>query len=287
MERRDFLLTFAGLFVINRFKGLGKPRQISNSESKFDKIAKLALEENWKTLPVGELIGKIGMELVGTPYIEKTLDRALPERCIVTFDGFDCVTFFEVSLCLARIIKKGNISFDNLQQEVTHTRYRNGKLFDYTSRLHYTSDWIYDNIQKGVVEDKTVELGGVPIRFKVNFMSNNPNLYIGLKDNPQQIEKIRTIEKEIASRTYYYIPTEKISSIEEQIATGDIIAIVTNKTGLDYSHIGLGYREKQKPAKLLHASLKQRKVILDTKISDYVEGIKSNIGITVLKPLEL
>ncbi len=287
MERRNFVLTFASLFVVNRFKGLGKSNQASHTTSKFDRIIKSALEENWKVLPIGELIGKIALKLVGTPYLEKTLDRELPERCVVTFDGFDCVTFFEVSLCLARIIKKDKISLNDLVEEVTYTRYRNGKLVDYSSRLHYTSDWIYDNIEKGVVEDKTIELGGAPIRFKLNFMSNHPDLYIGLKNNSQQIEKIRAIEKEIANRTYYYIPIEKISSIEGQIATGDIIAIVTNKPGLDYSHTGLGYNERQKSAKFLHASSKQRKVVLDTNISDFVRGIKSSIGITVLKPLEL
>jgi hypothetical protein len=286
MERRNFVLTFASLFVAYRFKGLGKSNQISPTTSKFDRIIKSALEGNWKILPIGELIGKIATALIGTPYIEKTLDRELPERCIVTFDGFDCVTFFEVSLCLARIIKKGNFSFDDLLKEVTYTRYRDGKLLDYSSRLHYTSDWIYNNIEKGVVEDKTIELSGVPIRFKLNFMSNNPDLYIGLKNNTQQIEKIRAIEKEIANRTYYYIPTEKIPSIERLIATGDIIAIVTNKPGLDYSHTGLGYNEEQKSARFLHASSKQRKVVLDTNIADFVQGVKSNIGITVLKPLE-
>lgn len=287
MERRNFVLTFASLFFIDRFKGLGKSHRIPSSESKFNKIIKSAIDGNWKVLPIGELIGKIGLELVGAPYVEKTLDRELPERCNVTFDGFDCVTFFEVSLCLARIIKKGSISFDDLLKEVTYTRYRDGKLLDYSSRLHYTSDWIYNNIEKGVVEDKTVELGGKPIQFKVNFMSNNPDLYIGLKNNTQQIEKMRAIEKEIANRTYYYVPIERISSIEGQIATGDIIAIVTNKPGLDYSHIGLGYNEKQKSAKFLHASSKQRKVVLDTNVSDFVRGIKSSIGITLLKPLEL
>lgn len=287
MQRRNFVLTFASIFVVNRFKGLGKANQVSHTPSKFNRIIKLVLQENWKILPIGELIGKIGLELIGTPYAEKTLDRQLPERCVVTFDGFDCVTFFEVSLCLARIIKKGYFSFDDLLKEVTYTRYRNGKLVDYSSRLHYTSDWIYDNIEKGVVEDKTIELDGVPIRFKLNFMSNNPDLYIGLKNNTQQIEKMQAIEKEIANRTYYYIPTEKISNIEEQIATGDIIAIVTNKPGLDYSHTGLAYNEKQRIAKFLHASLKQKKVVLDTNISDFVRGVKNSIGITVLKPLEL
>ncbi len=285
MKRRDFVVSFTSLFVINKVKGLSKLNPKSVSQDKFNKILTVAIENHWKALPIGELIGKIGMELAGTPYLEKTLDSKLPERCVVTFEGFDCVTFFEVTLCLARIIKKGNLSFDDLLKEVTFTRYRDGKLLDYSSRLHYTSDWIYNNIAKGIVEDKTPKLGGTPIHFEVNFMSTNPTLYIGLKDNPRQIEKIKIIEQEITSRIYFYIPTEKIPNIEDKIDTGDIIAIVTNKAGLDYSHTGLAYADKNS-TKLLHASLKQKRVVLDTKISDYLKTIKNNIGITVLKPLE-
>ena len=39
-------------------------------------------------------------------------------------------------------------------------RYRNGVLDGYPSRLHYFTDWIRNNEQKGLVRDITSELGG-------------------------------------------------------------------------------------------------------------------------------
>lgn len=63
--------------------------------------------------------------------------------------GLDCVTFFENVLDMARIFRQGKYEFDDLLAAVTHTRYRGGKLDGYLSRLHYTADWIHDNVAKG------------------------------------------------------------------------------------------------------------------------------------------
>lgn len=280
--RRDFIKITLPIFSIPANKFL----TFAMSERKlFPKIINKSQREEWKTLPIGELIGKTGIELIDLPYLEHTLEVGPEEKCIVTFNGFDCVTFFEVSLCIARIIKKGLNSFEDLINEVTFTRYRNGKIVDYTSRLHYTSDWIFDNIRKKVVRDKTKDLSGKEIKFNVFFMSKNPNSYSGLKNNPELINKTIEIEHEINKRKYYFTPREIIPSIEEKLKTGDIIAIVTQKAGLDYSHVGLIYKEIVK-AQFLHASAKKKKIILDDTISNYLISKKDSIGITILEALE-
>lgn len=280
--RRDFIKITLPIF----FFSVNKFLSFAMSESElFTKIINKSQREQWRTLPISELIGKIGIELIDLPYLEHTLEVGPEEKCIVTFNGFDCVTFFEVSLCMARIIKKGINSFEDLINEVTFTRYRNGKIVDYTSRLHYTSDWIFDNIQKKVVCDKTKDLSGEEIKFNVFFMSKNPNRYSGLKNNPELVNKTIEIEREINKRKYYFTQKEIIPSIEEKLKTGDIIAIVTQRDGLDYSHVGLIYKEMVK-ARFLHASTKKKKIILDDTISNYLISKKDSIGITILEALE-
>lgn len=280
--RRDFIKITIPIFFLPSKKFFS----FAMSENEiYTMIIKKSQREHWSTLPIGELIGKIGIELIDLPYIEHTLEVGPEEKCIVTFNGFDCVTFFEVTLCLARIIKKGLSSFEDLVNEVTYTRYRNGKIVDYASRLHYTSDWVYDNIQKKVVRDKTKDLNGKEIRFNVFFMSQNPSSYSGLKNSPEQVKKIVEIERKINKRKYYFTPKEIIPNIEKNLKTGDIIAIVTQKKGLDYGHIGLIYREMDK-ARFLHASLKKKKVLLDNTISNYLFSNKDSIGITILEALE-
>ena len=51
--------------------------------------------------------------------------------CSVDLRGLDCVTFFELALAFARILKHGERTPDALLAEVTFLRYRGGQLTDY------------------------------------------------------------------------------------------------------------------------------------------------------------
>ncbi|MGH7972449.1 MAG: hypothetical protein ACREIC_27365, partial [Limisphaerales bacterium] len=67
----------------------------------FDRIVTRAAAGNWASLPMGELIGKIALELKGTPYVGFTLEVSRDhEFCVADLKGLDCVTFFEDCLCL-------------------------------------------------------------------------------------------------------------------------------------------------------------------------------------------
>ena len=101
------------------------------------------------------------------------------------------------------------------------------RLMNYTSRLHYFSDWIFNNQQKGIIKDMSKEIGGKKIKFNVDFMSKNPKYYKQLKNNPEFIPVIEEQEKEINSRDYYYIPENDIEKVEDKIQTGDLIALTT------------------------------------------------------------
>jgi len=58
----------------------------------------------WDTLSMGESVIRFARAFEGTPYLDHTLDVPGPEACRVTTRGFDCVTFMETSLDLARVI---------------------------------------------------------------------------------------------------------------------------------------------------------------------------------------
>lgn len=102
-------------------------------------------------------------------------------------------------------------------------------------------------------------------------MSENPEYYAPLKDNPEAIAAIAKIEKQINSRVYHQIPVLKVAAIEDKIPSGSIIAIVTSKAGLDYSHTGMAYRDNSGLLHFLHASQKLKKVTLDERLSDYLK----------------
>lgn len=261
------------------------PKHYSNeSEKKFFEIMELAKKEKWNQLPIGDRIASVGLQLIDVPYVGGTLEGE-KEKCSVFLDKLDCVTFFETSLAIARLMKWDNMKFNDLINQVTYSRYRNGSVNGYTSRLHYTSDWITENTKKNLVRDITKEIGGIIAPIKVGFMSDNPNFYAALKKDAKLIKTIKQQEEAINKRQYFYIPKEKIKSIEQKLKSGDIIAIATSMKGLDYSHTGLVYVDKDKKVRFLHASTTKKKVVLDVELSEYIQSVKTNIGITVLRPL--
>jgi hypothetical protein len=251
---------------------------------KFNEVRSKIIDSNWKALPIGSLVSKVGLELLEAPYVGGTLDGTGREVCTVDMLRLDCVTLFEVSLNMARIMQLGKDSLEDLIEAVTYTRYRDGILSDYTSRLHYTSEWIDNNIKKGVVVDVTSQLGGIPFVLQLGFMSQNPKYYPALVAEPRYVEVMRSIEQRVNTTSRTIIPRQSIANIESQLQDGDLIAIATSKKGLDYSHTGMIVRDGDR-ARFLHASSTKKKVILDGPISEYVGRLESNLGITVLRPL--
>jgi predicted CopG family antitoxin len=301
MRRREFLQSTAFMgtlfflkkdpFFLNHWKHNKNSQMGQEKEAKtreiFLRVIQRALKEEWASLPIGECMGKIATLFIGTDYVGRTLEGKGPEICRVDLTGLDCVTFFENVLCLARVLKKEKTSFSDFIAELTFTRYRKGILTDYTSRLHYTSDWIQDNEEKRVVKNITEELGGEELPVRVSFMSENPGYYPALREFPEFIETITEIEKEINKRKHWYLPRKKIKSVRKRLQTGDIIAVTTSKEGLDYSHTGLVYRDEKNKIRFLHASSAKKKVLLDVQLHKHIKSVNTHTGITVARPLEL
>jgi hypothetical protein len=298
MNRRDFLkqtagastsfLVFAALGFDYRCFSFGDDPQAFTGKERFDQLLKMARQENWAQLPIGRLMGAIGMALRSTPYVNSTLelydDR---EVCSINLLGLDCVTFFENALAFARMLKTGRTSPEEMLKHVAFMRYRDGKVADYASRLHYTSDWLFDNDRKGVVKMITKDLPGAE-RFarQINFMSTHPASYRQLKANPDLVPAIAGIEREINAREVYFLPKEKVKAAETRLETGDLIGITTAIDGLDCSHTGLCYRDENGKLRLLHASTTKKEVVLDVELSAYLAGVAKHTGIMVARPLE-
>jgi hypothetical protein len=203
--------------------------------------------------------------------------------------ALDCVTFFESTLDLARTIKKDESTPADLNREVSFTRYRGGKPIDYTSRLHYTTDWFHDNAHKHVVEPLQKLPGAEPFTQKVGFMSSHPQSYPVLVEHPEFVSIIKKQENAINKRHLNYIPLDKIASIEPLLKTGDIVGICTNQPGLDIAHTGLIFRDKAGVPHFMDASSKKSsmKVTIEPgAISSALGGSQRNIGIMLARPLE-
>ena len=279
---------------------IAKQKQIIQADKEvstgyiFDHTIQEAVRRDYHTLPLGECMGKIGQMLIGTKYVGGTLEE-IPEKCVLDLNGLDCVTFFENSLNIARALKikqtefKKNpfaVTFQDVLDQIEYTRYLDGSVDGFTSRLHYTSQWIKDNEKKGVVKDITKSLGGKPIVFNVSFMSTNPQYYPQLVSSEWSVKRMKLYEYEVNEDKHWYIPNAQVKDIESKLQTGDIIAITTNKAGLDYSHTGMIIKNDKGMALFLHASSAKKRVYLDKRISTYLAGTPTSTGITVLRPID-
>lgn len=257
----------------------------STTPQRFRLMVAKAQEEGWADLPVGDLMAAFAEQFVGTRYVGGTLEQPGPEQCRIDLTGLDCVTFVENILAMARMMKLGGASLEEMEEEVTYTRYRGGILDGYASRLHYTAEWIADNVSKGVVRDITPELGGEPLTIDVHFMSEHASAYPALKTDPSLVPAIAAIERSIRRIPRTYIPTGRIAEIEGRLRTGDIVAIATSKKGLDYAHMGMVLRNED-GCVLVHASSSQKKVVVDGRVSEVIAALRSHTGISVMRPLE-
>ncbi|MBX9722936.1 MAG: DUF1460 domain-containing protein, partial [Candidatus Obscuribacterales bacterium] len=258
-------------------------------EAVFAKILARANSENWKALPIGDLMAKIAMELQGTPYKASTLDYSLDsETCSIDMTGLDCVTFFETTLGFARMIKKGGSTPEDLLGEVRFTRYRSGKQGDYTSRLHYTSDWLLDNQKKGVV--KLLSLPGEEkFTQNVGIMSSKPNLYKQLEAHPELIPKIKAFEDTINRHKLKFVPLSKLKEAEALLKSGDLVGVCTDMPGIDISHTGLIIRDSENIPHFMDASSGKSKMKVTLEpgpISQALNWSKSITGAIFARPLE-
>lgn len=262
---------------------------VVTGEQTLDGLLSQAREGRWSERPIGERVGAVGMALRRTPYADGTLelydDR---EVCSVNLTGLDCVTFFESALAVARMLRRGGRTPEALLTEVTYMRYRDGRVTDYASRLHYLSDWFFDNDARRVVRVITGDLpGAVPFTKRVGYMSAHPEAYRQLKANPELVAKIARVEADINARATHYLPKEKVAAARGLLKTGDIVGITTTIDGLDCSHSGLCYRDDSGVVRLLHASTTRKAVVLDEDLASYLAGVSTQTGIMVARPLEV
>jgi hypothetical protein len=236
-----------------------------------------------KDAPTSDLMIKAGTLLLNTSYADHTLEHE-PEQLVINLREMDCTTFIENCMALARTLKSNNPDFEQFARELQNIRYRDGKINDYSSRLHYFSDWIYTNSSKNLVNDVSKEITDSPYQLNLNFMSTHPASYKQLRDSTL-IQVVARLEKEISAREMYFIPKNRLSEFEDKLLDGDIAAITTDIEGLDVSHTVLLIRKNGR-IHILHASSTAGKIVIsDETLEVYVMNNKRTTGIMVARPL--
>lgn len=231
-----------------------------------DSLKAVQLMKNAASQPSGtNLIIYIAEQLKGIPYVAHTLEPNNNERLIINLRQLDCTTFVEQVSALYFCVKERKTTFADYCKMLQKLRYEGGAEPHYTKRLHYYSSWIED--KKSMDICKEIQSPNPPFtkvqRLSLNWMTTHVNDYRMLKNNPSWVPQIRKMEQKMEGRQYRYIPKEQIKNtrlLRNTIKDGDIIAIITNKKGLDTQHLGFALWHKD-GLHLLNASSIHKKVI--------------------------
>jgi hypothetical protein len=258
---------------------------------KFQQLMNRAYRAGWAKLPLGERVNKFALALRGTPYVNYTLElHDTMEAPSVNMNGMDCWTLFEIALCMARLVAlhPPPYSPQEMLRLIEMDRYRNGRCTGrFDSRLHHLEDWIHDNERRGLVRDITPSLGGKKLYRRMAYMGKKPHLYRQLRADPSLVPAFVRLENDLSRRGISYIPRSQVPRIESKLRNGDIICIVTNWHETYTSHVGLASRDSNGVLRLLHASKNHREVVLDDRLSDYLNKFSTHAGIYVARPLDL
>jgi hypothetical protein len=252
---------------------------------RFRRVMQEAIAQKSHQRPMGEIVQAIAHEFLGAAYKANLLDQSKEETLVVNLNQFDCVLFVENVLAIARGVAVQDYSYSTFVNHLRDQRYWDGQINGYCSRLHYFSDWIYDNSRRETIQNIGQKLGGVPLNKKLNFMSSHRQSYPRMAKDDATYNCIIEREAQLNSAAINYIPTTQIRSVYSQLQPGDIIAVATNIPGLDVTHTGLVYRQSNGNIGFIHAS-PAGQVTIARDLQRYVSRVENAIGILVARPLD-
>jgi hypothetical protein len=250
-----------------------------------------AVADKVRALPIGDRVAWFGRVFLGTPYKGFTLEiDDHIEAPSVNLTGLDCWTFFETALAFARMVGEPAEQWtpETLLRYIEMDRYWGGECDGtYLSRLHYLEDWLHDNSKRGLVRDLTRSLGGISVTNSAIEMTHNWKKYRYMRNNPDLRAGITDLESRLRRQPLAMIPKGRVAVIEDRLEDGDIIGIVGHDGGsYGTSHVGIAIR-KDGVLCFMHASAPHNygKVVIEARLSDYLEKYRTHAGILVGRPV--
>lgn len=234
----------------------------------------------------GDRVVWIASRFAGEPYVGGTLEGP-QEQLTVNLDEFDCTTLVETALAINATASSPRRDWREFLFNLERLRYRSGLMTDYASRLHYITEWIADNAHRGHLTETTQLMPRVSYMEKnLDFMSTHADAYPQLAD-PTLLERIRSVERNFRKVRFPYVKKVDAMSadMQQMLRPGDVIAMVTKTAGLDVTHLAIITRDADGTPRMLHASSKHGRVVLDPlTLTDYLRrSPASTVGIRVFR----
>ena len=295
MTRRLFILLAACVLAllpcadICRARAQQTPEAVVSPYAADDFAAAMKVLVPMKDKPAAEIVIACAKHFAGTPYVAGSLEKE-PERLRVSTRETDCILFVEMCVAMTLTARSATPDFETYCGYLQSLRYRNGRVEGYSSRLHYTSEWLCQAQNNGWLDEITGRIGGKPYAQKFSFMSKHPQSYAQLANaangdaaSQRQLDGIKAAEQRLNAKKYYLIDKAAVAASASKIRSGDIICFNSAVPGLDIAHVGIALRENG-VLTFIHASSGAGKVIVNSKpLADYVVSRKNVNGIRVAR----
>ncbi|MFZ2959605.1 MAG: N-acetylmuramoyl-L-alanine amidase-like domain-containing protein [Candidatus Ozemobacteraceae bacterium] len=203
---------------------------------------------------------------------EATNDRPLPvEKLVTSLTVLDCMTYVEHVLALSTA-ERADYTGAFLPRLVDIMFDADGKPLQNNLRNHFTSRWGDVNERKGYLTNIARNHPMATSRSVVlNKVGSNRTYYVEdrfmIASGPQ---------------TVWYFPTQTILDRKIELESGDILALVCDKEGLDVTHMAFFIEQKGKRI-FRHASYTLNKIV-DQDFEAYLKEKKELTGVMVFRP---
>jgi hypothetical protein len=215
---------------------LSKAKHDRSAAGRIDVFSRRFLGRPYKSNP---LIGSVGTGEVFT----------------ASLDGFDCVTYIETVVALARAA-----NVDDFIEWLRKIRYQRGRV-QWQRRNHYMTDWIRNNVRAGII--RTVPMPTVP---KVN-RERVLNVVPGLAPHRTHLK---------------CVPKSAVPELAEHLQTADLIFFVSTRKHLDMFHAGIIVQDGKKIL-VRHAS-RSRGTVVEQELNEFLKANRM-AGIIVVRPI--
>jgi hypothetical protein len=174
-----------------------------------------------------------------------------------SLDGFDCVTYIETIVALARAL-----NVDDFIEWLRKIRYEQGCI-QWERRNHYMTFWILNNVREGIISP--VSTPAVPIVSRERFL----NVVSGLAAQRTRVK---------------CVPKPALPQLEPHLRSGDLIFFASTRKNLDVFHTGIIVHDGKRVL-MRHAS-RSRGLVVEQELSEFLKANRM-AGVIVVRPQEV
>lgn len=234
----------------------------------------------------GHYLARTARAQHGAKYAE-VAPRPGHETLRMELDAFECVSFIESAIAVARCGWSSETTESCFMRELEASRYRSGHMGDYSTRLHYFTDWIGDNERRGRISNLTASFGGEPVQKDFFYITQRVLKRAAMDATERTLlsHAMEATEARLSSARHSVLSRKSAPRVLNELRDGDLVAFVRDRPGLLVHHAGFVYWANGTP-RLLHASSYHGRVVITVRdVTNYLLRRPERRGVIIVRPL--